>query len=134
MNWVPRDAAVYETQRKLGVSLINAIKALREACDRDEVISKRDDEGDYFVLSTSLDDWLKAKKQDFGGKQSRIIALLAERFPNGVPNRSECPRERLRADLLKADPSLRPLNLTTLKDAIDNYNATRKRSDRSVSN
>jgi len=127
MKWVRMSVAVYETKRQLDVTLLEASKALSEACDKDEVQSMQD-EGDYFVLDTSLLDWLKGKKKDFGGKQSRIIALLATKFPNGVPNRSECPRTPLRADLLKADPSLDPLDLTTLKSAIDNYNATRKRS------
>jgi hypothetical protein len=58
-----------------------------------------------------------------GGKQSRLHRLLVELFPNGVPNRADCPREPLRAELLKRDPSLQPLDLKTLKTAIDTLNA-----------
>jgi hypothetical protein len=57
-----------------------------------------------------------------GGKQSRIIRLLTEMYPTGVPDRSDCPRQPLKAELLRRDPSLNPLNLKTLQRAIDSYN------------
>ena len=57
-----------------------------------------------------------------GGKQSRLVRLLAEMFPAGVPNRADCPREPLKAELLKRDPSLKPLDLKTLKTAIETCN------------
>jgi len=58
------------------------------------------------------------------GKQPRIKALLAEMFPNGVPDPAHCPRKALKADLLKRDPGLSPLDEATLKSAIDAYNSS----------
>ena len=58
------------------------------------------------------------------GKQPRIRAHLAEMFPNGVPDPAHCPRKTLKADLLKRDPSLNPLDEATLKSAIDAYNSS----------
>jgi hypothetical protein len=58
------------------------------------------------------------------GKQPRIKAHLAEMFPNGVPDPAHCPRKALKADLLKRDPSLNPLDEATLKSAIDAYNSS----------
>jgi hypothetical protein len=43
-------------------------------------------------------------------------------FRNGVPDPAHCRRKALRADLLKRDPDLDPLDLKTLKHAIDKYN------------
>jgi hypothetical protein len=43
-------------------------------------------------------------------------------FPAGVPHRADCPRERLKADLIRRDHSLKPLDLKTLKTAIEIYN------------
>jgi hypothetical protein len=57
-----------------------------------------------------------------GGKQSRIIRLLKEMFPTGVPSRNDCPRQPLTAELIKRDGSLSPLDPKTLKTAIDAYN------------
>jgi hypothetical protein len=57
-----------------------------------------------------------------GGKQSRIIRLLADLHPTGVPDRGDCPREQLKANLLARDPSLNPLDPKTLRNAIDAYN------------
>ncbi len=79
------------------------------------------------VLVSNIDfyNWLESQSIPSavaGGKQSRIARLLAELFPAGVPNRGDCPREPLRAALLKRDPSLEPLDLETLKTAIDVYN------------
>jgi len=70
--------------------------------------------------------WLEAKRSP-GGKQARIIAALTKRCPDGVPDRAECPRERLKADLLALDRSIAPLNLKTLQKAIEAFNATGKR-------
>jgi hypothetical protein len=58
-----------------------------------------------------------------GGKQSRILKLLSEHFPDGVPEPGLCPRQSLKSDILKWDPSLAPLDEATLKKAIDKYNA-----------
>jgi len=58
------------------------------------------------------------------GKQPRIRAHLAEMFPNGVPDPAHCPRKALKADLLKRDPSLSPLDEATLKSAIEAHNSS----------
>ena len=58
------------------------------------------------------------------GKQPRIRALLAEMFPKGVPDPAHCPRKTLKADLLRRDPSLNPLDEATLKSAIDAHNSS----------
>jgi len=63
------------------------------------------------------------------GKVPRILKLLVEIFKGEpVPDPAFCRRDDLRADLLKRAPSLNPLNKTTLKTAIDTYNANLKRS------
>jgi hypothetical protein len=59
-----------------------------------------------------------------GGKVPRIIAHLAKRFPNGVPEPALCPRKDLQGSLVKGDKSLAPLDLATLKTAIDQYNGS----------
>ena len=58
------------------------------------------------------------------GKQPRIKAHLAEMFPNGVPDPAHCPRKTLKADLLRRDPSLSPLDEATLKSAIEAHNSS----------
>jgi integrase len=71
--------------------------------------------------------WLDQGKKPVastGGKQSRIIAQLHQRFPVGVPDRAHCPRMPLQHDLVKADPSLAPLDLKTLAKATEAYNAS----------
>jgi len=57
------------------------------------------------------------------GKRPRIKNYLSNHFADGVPDPGLCPRNALRADILKADPSLEPLDEATLKSAIDEYNA-----------
>jgi hypothetical protein len=62
------------------------------------------------------------------GKRPRIKALLAKDFPTkdfpkGVPEPAFCPRKELIRKLLKAEPTLAPLDEDTLKKAIDEYNA-----------
>ncbi|HSR76462.1 MAG TPA: hypothetical protein VLN57_07725 [Xanthobacteraceae bacterium] len=57
------------------------------------------------------------------GKQPRIKIYLREKFADGVPDPAHCPRDALRADLLKWDKTLDPLDPKTLKAAIDEYNA-----------
>ena len=59
-----------------------------------------------------------------GGKQSRILKLLSEHFPDGVPEPGLCPRQSLKSDILEWDPSLAPLDEATLKKAIDTYNTS----------
>jgi hypothetical protein len=58
------------------------------------------------------------------GKQPRILKYLTEHFPDGVPQPGLCPRDSLKADILKWDPRLGPLDEATLKKAIDTYNAS----------
>ena len=78
---------------------------------------------DVLVSEIDFRNWLERQPiQPTGGKQSRLARLLAEMFPAGVPSRADCPREPLRATLLKRDPSLNPLDLKTLKTAIDAHN------------
>jgi len=75
------------------------------------------------VSKIDLEHWLNQQtRSTAGGKQSRLVRLLAEMFPAGVPNRDDCPREPLRAELLKRNPSLKPLDLKTLKTAIETCN------------
>ena len=63
------------------------------------------------------------------GKRPKIKRLLAEMYPNGVPDPAHCPRKALKADLLKRDKSLDPLDEATLKGAIEEYNSDPKRSE-----
>jgi hypothetical protein len=78
------------------------------------------------IMVSNIDfySWLdrQSTQPTAGGKQSRLVRLLAEMFPAGVPNRADCPRLALKADLLKRDPSLQPLDLKTLKTAIETCN------------
>jgi hypothetical protein len=129
MIWVPFSAAVHEAERQLGISVLKAHEALSAAVENNEVTSRRD-EDDLFVLDTSVLDWIKAQqRRKPSGKQPRILKLLEKMFSNGgVPDPADYPRHILRADLLKADPSLYPLNLSTLKTAIDKHNSDPKRS------
>jgi hypothetical protein len=57
-----------------------------------------------------------------GGKVPRIMIHLEELFPKGVPVPALCPRKELQGSLVKKDKSLAPLDLATLKTAIDEYN------------
>jgi len=79
---------------------------------------------DVLVSNIDFYNWLNRQPANptAGGKQSRLVRLLAEMFPGGVPNRADCPREPLKAELLKRDPSLKPLDLKTLKTAIETCN------------
>jgi hypothetical protein len=125
MMWLGFQLAAEEVERRLGVSWGMAQKLLLEACENKEIKSQRTECGPD-VFDTEFWEWLKAKQNPpRGGKQSRIIKHLSEMFPNKrVPDPSDCPRKALRVDLLKRDRSLDPLNLGTLKTAIDTYNAT----------
>jgi len=79
---------------------------------------------DVSVSNIDFYNWLNRQPThpSAGGKQSRLVRQLAEMFPAGVPNRADCPREPLKAELLKRDPSLKPLDLKTLKTAIETCN------------
>jgi hypothetical protein len=63
------------------------------------------------------------------GKVPRIKSLLAKLYPDGVPAPAYCNRKKLAGQLLKDDPSLSPLDPKTLKSAIDELNADRKRPE-----
>jgi hypothetical protein len=63
------------------------------------------------------------------GKVPRIKARLAKLYPNGVPDPAFANRKELQGQLVKDDPSLTPLDHKTLKAAIDEYNADRKRPE-----
>jgi hypothetical protein len=83
---------------------------------------------DTQLVYLSVDDllrWLFRPGTPEAGKQPRIKAHLTAMFPNGVPDPAHCPRKALKADLLKRDPSLNPLDEATLKSAIDAYNSSR---------
>lgn len=57
------------------------------------------------------------------GKQPRVAEYLSEHFPAGVPDPGLYSRQALKSDLLKWDPSLKPLDEATLKKAIEKHNA-----------
>jgi hypothetical protein len=57
------------------------------------------------------------------GKQPRILEYFREHLPDGVPEPGLYPRHTLKSDILKWDPGLDPLDESTLKKAIDKYNA-----------
>jgi hypothetical protein len=68
-----------------------------------------------------LDTTTQAKTRARGGpKFSITVNHLRQIFPKGVPD--ECTRKVLKADLVKKDPRLFPLDEATLKTAIDEYN------------
>jgi hypothetical protein len=86
--------------------------------------------GDIEINADDLRYWLKSQraapnKQKAFGKRPRVIKQLAEMFPGGVPDPGDCPRKDLRAELLKRDPSLKPLDDETLKSSIEEFNANR---------
>ena len=84
--------------------------------------------GDIEINADDLRYWLKSQratpnKQKALGKRPRVKKQLAEMFPGGVPDPGDCPRKDLRAELLKRDPSLKPLDDETLKLSIEEFNA-----------
>ena len=84
----------------------------------------------YFVdvEKSDFEYWLNNKrKKPAGGKQAPVHALLAKMFSNSpVPDGYQ--RKTLRRELLKLDPTLKPLDEATLKKHIDSYNADPKRN------
>ena len=86
--------------------------------------------GEIEINADDLRHWLKSQraapnKQRALGKRPRVIKQLAEMYPGGVPDPGDCPRKDLRAELLKRDPSLKPLDEETLKSSIEEFNANR---------
>jgi hypothetical protein len=63
--------------------------------------------------------------QPRGNKRSKILKYLSENFSEspGVPDPPYKSRKDLRADLLKWDPKLGPLDEQTVKTAVDKHNA-----------
>src|SRR6478672_5369618 len=132
--WIGYTLAVEEVERRLGLSWGAAQKALLEACERGELRWRNTPGGGPDIGDPDLFDWLEAKRSHPPSfKQSRILKLLAGMFSNHrVPAPELCPRKTLRADLLKLDPLLKPLDEATLKSAIDKYGlGIRLRSKRS---
>jgi hypothetical protein len=147
-EWVYFHWAANEISDKLAIPSRAAKAHLRKLCASGEIKTISSDESDLLeepehippsrwrdediaaswrllvaVSRSDLRNWLSRQSTSAaGGKQSRITRLLAEMYSRGVPNRGDCPREGLRASLLKRDPSLRPLNLKTLKIAIETFN------------
>src|SRR5262249_11329652 len=85
---------------------------------------------DIEINADDLRHWLKhhsaVARKSRALKRPRVITLLGQMFPDGrVPEPAYCPRKALRADLLKLDPALSPLDDQTLKDSIEEYNANR---------
>jgi hypothetical protein len=90
-----------------------------------------DSAGEIEIEADDLRYWLKSQraapnKQKALGKRPRVKKQLAEMFSGGVPDPGGCPRKDLRAELLKRDPSLQPLNEETLKRSIEEFNASRR--------
>jgi hypothetical protein len=62
------------------------------------------------------------------GKTPRIREYLIEHYPKGVPDPAHCPRKALQKALIEWDQSLTPLDLGTLKKAIEAHNANLPKS------
>jgi hypothetical protein len=61
MRWIDFDIATYHVRRQLGLSTLAAWKLLHEACEKDEVATKQDEDV-LLVLDVDLEEWLKAKQ------------------------------------------------------------------------
>lgn len=121
--WLSFQLAAEEVERRLGLTWGAAQKTLLELCESGEVRWQSVSHGYPNISRNDLRRWLQEKlTRKTGGKQSRIIALLRTMFPHGVPDRADRPREPLKAELVERDRSLHPLDLTTLKTAIEVYN------------
>jgi hypothetical protein len=145
-KWLKFDRAIIELGDKLAIPPSVAEAKLHKLCASGGIRAVGTDEPDELkpqpippsewpiehdgwprmdVLVSNIDfyNWLNQQiSPAAGGKQSRIIRLLAEMFPTGVPNRAERPRQPLIAELVKRDPSLKPLDFKTLKTAIEACN------------
>jgi hypothetical protein len=150
-NWLQFSFAAAEVRDRLGLTLGAAERTLRQLCASgvvrairlqvDKIGEPSYEEEPIFIAhnewsAASIDHlgWVEVSENDprywldnqgkpkLVGKQPRIKAHLAELFPNGVPDPAQCPRKALKADLLKRDPSLKPLDEATLKSAINEYN------------
>jgi hypothetical protein len=143
-RWLEFDKAIVELADKLAIPPSAAEAKLHKLCasgviravgtDKDNKSPEpippsewpEDDLPRQAVSVSNIDfyNWLEQQvtQPTAGGKQSRIIRLLADMFPTGVPNRADRPRKPLTAELVKRDPSLKPLDPKTLRTAIEFYN------------
>jgi hypothetical protein len=150
-EWLAFYKAVQAVKQRLSMSTGAAERALREQCASGGIRTIQYEDGappEYVKpkqwvddppdcdayslghLEISVDDleyWLDHHRQQ-GGKQPRILRVLQELCPEGVPPPALAPRKALKADILKRDPSLAPLDEATLKAAIERYNSEPKRS------
>ena len=122
--WLGFRYAAEIVERTLGCSWGAAQKELLDACEAGEMLWQGQLGEGPSVADVDFYRWLELKtKKDKGGKQPRINAALERVFKGSpIPDPKNCPRHILRADLLKLDPTLDPLDLGTLKTAIDDYN------------
>jgi hypothetical protein len=125
----------------LAGSVAVQVKTLRELCadgtirairPDGEIIRPsnwRSDEVDLMgpvgVSENDLQAWLAKSRPDAVGKRPRIVKHLATLYPDGVPHAGLAPRKALKADLLRRDSGLAPLDEATLKVAIEAYNKDR---------
>jgi hypothetical protein len=80
------------------------------------------------VSKAKIDEfWPVTRVGPTSGKKPRLWKYFHEHFPEGVPNPSLEPRQTLQGKLLKWDAALSPLDASTLKTAIDEYNASLSR-------
>jgi hypothetical protein len=142
-RWLDFDRAANELADKLAIPPSAAQAQLRKLCASGEIRAVGTDGSErpapippsqwrdedeptiemMWVSNIDFYDWLNRQPtHPAGGKQSRIARLLAEMFPTGVPNRADCPRQPLTAELIKRDPSLSPLDPKTLRTAIEAHN------------
>jgi hypothetical protein len=75
------------------------------------------------VSKAKIDEfWPVTKSVPTSGKKPKLWKYFQKHFPTGVPNPSLEPRKTLQGKILKWDTALSPLDLGTLKTAIDEYN------------
>jgi hypothetical protein len=127
MIWLGFTWTATEVERRLGLSWGAAQKLIIDACENEEMRWRTHLGSGPDVIDIDFAEWLKAKTaktgRKSGGKQPRIKASLAKLFKGGpVPDRGDRPREALKGDLLKLDHTLHPLDLKTLRTAIESYN------------
>lgn len=69
------------------------------------------------------------RKTQARGKKPLILGYLkemfpVEKYPSGVPEAAYCPRKKLKAELIEKDKRLASLHDDTLREAINQYNAS----------
>ncbi len=123
-GWLSFDLAAEEVERRLGTTWGKAQKTVLDLCEKGTVRWKNQPTGGPNVSVRDFEDWLEKKlSRKPRGKQARIRAQLIKMYPAArVPDPDQCPRDALRADLLKRDKTLDPLDPATLKKAIDEHN------------